>query len=924
MNVTMTELPVRILHLSDLHFSTRSRWDSDPILCALARFIAADVTDNGLHPDLVVITGDLAQSGKPKEYGLARQWLDDLWPRLTPDPAAPLDRDRLLLVPGNHDVDWDLIEPGARDAHQAMLDAKDQKEITSRLDPKSVTRNLLLKRHAAYLKFYGHWLGQRQTLPWWQRSIPIRKQRLHVAGLDSAWLAEHDDDSHLLLSTYQINQTVLHKDAEAEHDWRLALLHHPWASLAEFDRNDARRTLHRHRDLILSGHLHQPDLFRIVPADPRYACIEAAAGCCYSGKPYPNAFQWIELSTRPRRVEFHFRCWNRDDWQVDRNQHGCPQGMHRILCPVPADAVQVPPTPRSPGRSAEPTGPTNGQPEGPRATQATAFLGDDVALAERAQAAPGRTEQADKPMGPADGQPEGPEPTQTSAITADLRTAVDRDQAASRVQLESVSPFASQPRVFISYAQHSQRHSAAVLAVATALADDGIAVELDQFHSAEMLHWPRWCEEQLRPERSDFVLMVCSAEYRRRIQNQVNWDEGRGVFWEGQLIYNALYLAKDNKRYVPVLLDDEPQTSIPDVMGGWTFFRLRGLGRGAAEPQYLRLLRLLCGPAPRPAADLPPGLPIDDQAIGPNPDPRVGVSVGVSSVAPDPASRRPATLPEDAEREIRTALEASPTLCLALAKQLAAASIPAPLAARLCDPDADFLAALDALDQALCALARLPRLAPDAAAKQLREDALTILGWTVVGTVADGCEREDAALVADKWRQGDVFEVPLGRGPCVEVLTARWRGGKAEFSIGTATVDASPFDLAPAVMQELGFDDPQLLTPDRAVDAVINRVYQESTRGQGNDRPTAARRKDAASWLRAQVRNHKHRFRLVVDLNHPLADPDVLRAIKLELKELLLILVNDQADEDSSVFILPPADLTNAIRDCLAAIGTLP
>ena len=82
--------------------------------------------------------------------------------------------------------------------------------------------------------------------------------------------------------------------------------------------------------------------------------------------------------------------------------------------------------------------------------------------------------------------------------------------------------------------------------------------------------------------------------------------------------------------------------------------------------------------------------------------------VGGSSLDPEPdpaPSRRPAPLPEDAEREIRAALEASPTLCLALAKQLATASMSAPLAARLCDPDADVLAALDALDQALSALA---------------------------------------------------------------------------------------------------------------------------------------------------------------------------------------------------------------------------
>jgi hypothetical protein len=72
-------------------------------------------------------------------------------------------------------------------------------------------RKVLLKRLAAYLKFYADWLGKPQKLPWWQRSIEIRGQRLHVAGLDSAWMACGDTDrGHLLLGRYQVNQTVLH------------------------------------------------------------------------------------------------------------------------------------------------------------------------------------------------------------------------------------------------------------------------------------------------------------------------------------------------------------------------------------------------------------------------------------------------------------------------------------------------------------------------------------------------------------------------------------------------------------------------------------------------------------------------------------------------------------------------------------------
>ncbi len=54
-----------------------------------------------------------------------------------------------------------------------------------------------------------------------------------------------------------------------------------------------------------------------------------------------------------------------------------------------------------------------------------------------------------------------------------------------------------------------------------------------------MLDWPRWCEERLRPEESDFALMVCTVEYRARIENRVNWGKMLSVFWEGRLIYNA-------------------------------------------------------------------------------------------------------------------------------------------------------------------------------------------------------------------------------------------------------------------------------------------------------------------------------------------------------------------------------------------------
>jgi 3',5'-cyclic AMP phosphodiesterase CpdA len=70
-----------IAHLSDLHFGR-----VDPaLLDPLRRTLAA------LKPDLLVVSGDLTQRAKTKEFEQARAWLETL-----PKPQ--------LVVPGNHDV----------------------------------------------------------------------------------------------------------------------------------------------------------------------------------------------------------------------------------------------------------------------------------------------------------------------------------------------------------------------------------------------------------------------------------------------------------------------------------------------------------------------------------------------------------------------------------------------------------------------------------------------------------------------------------------------------------------------------------------------------------------------------------------------------------------------------------------------------
>jgi tetratricopeptide (TPR) repeat protein len=193
-------------------------------------------------------------------------------------------------------------------------------------------------------------------------------------------------------------------------------------------------------------------------------------------------------------------------------------------------------------------------------------------------------------------------------------------------------------RIFISYSQydpHDAAHAQKVLALAQALvADGGLEVELDQFHKNESIKWREWCKQQLEPKHSDSVLMICTEEYCNRVDNTVAADVGRGVWWEGNLIGDQIYRDKGNKRFIPILLGDEPETSIPGVVEGWTWFRLRGLGLASQDTGYRDLYRLLTD---QPAIPKPPArdktlLPPDAGSLG-------GIAFPPPVIASDPLAQ---------------------------------------------------------------------------------------------------------------------------------------------------------------------------------------------------------------------------------------------------------------------------------------------
>ena len=164
---------------------------------------------------------------------------------------------------------------------------------------------------------------------------------------------------------------------------------------------------------------------------------------------------------------------------------------------------------------------------------------------------------------------------------------------------------ATAPRVFISYSHDSEEHRGRVLELADRLRADGMDAVIDQYVQFPPEGWPNWCEAEIRD--ADFVLMVCTETYLRRVNGEEEPGKGHGVRWEGQLSNQHLYDAGSlNRKFVPVLLANGSPQHIPTPVKGGTIYRI------ATEEGYESLLRLLTDqpltpmPSLGPRRSLPP------------------------------------------------------------------------------------------------------------------------------------------------------------------------------------------------------------------------------------------------------------------------------------------------------------------------------
>lgn len=278
------------VHLSDWH-QRGVDFDRRVVRDALLRDLRqrhCNISADLVKVDFVVFSGDLAFSGKREEYRVA------LHEFITPVLQAcdlvhdgkPL-FDRFFLVPGNHDVDRELISLLRTD-----IRVLSKRETLLNILGNDDARAMILGPLKAYADFVrgdlnGAGCGQ-CTDYGFQARFDVSGKSISIVGLNSAWLCgtnresggDVDDYGNIIAGEMQLDHALRNSQTS---DLVIGLLHHPfsWLGLKNGvdDRVKIRNRLMSECHVILHGHEHEPAVS--VQSSTYGNCVIIPCGSAY-------------------------------------------------------------------------------------------------------------------------------------------------------------------------------------------------------------------------------------------------------------------------------------------------------------------------------------------------------------------------------------------------------------------------------------------------------------------------------------------------------------------------------------------------------------------------------------------------------------------------------------------------------------------
>lgn len=268
---------ISIIHLSDLHFNKENEYEIKTVLNSLKADIKKLKDDGEIHPYFVAISGDIANEGKESDYDFALSWLNDL------TKVFDIDKDKVFIVPGNHDVNRDeLLE-----FSKVKLD--EQKSINKFLKSTGAEKEGLFKKLNNFSMFINEFYGEKNPYSdnlYFATSVKVGPYLMGIVGLNSAWFSGERkidgvviDAKELIVGEIQAREAY---DSVEAADFCLTIMHHPFSWLADLDEGLIKMIAMKNSDIILHGHIHSNSAVEIMTPDS--TCVTLSAGASFIDK----------------------------------------------------------------------------------------------------------------------------------------------------------------------------------------------------------------------------------------------------------------------------------------------------------------------------------------------------------------------------------------------------------------------------------------------------------------------------------------------------------------------------------------------------------------------------------------------------------------------------------------------------------------
>jgi CheY-like chemotaxis protein len=338
-----TDGHITLLHLSDLHMSA----SSDPE--GLVGPLVADLKDEeeGLgikRLDYLVVSGDLTDCATPRAFIAAQTFLSRLQSKMG------LQAEHCVVVPGNHDVDWNT----------EVYDARRKREFPNPPPEGTYSEegNLYLVRNderypKRFENFSNHLyeplFGFRYPLESEEQGQPFSfpEDRLQILAFNSAWQIDEVFPNRSGIQERMLARTLAEADNQLGADqrpwYRVAVWHHPVTGRQAMQNDAFLQQLRRAGTIAcLHGHVHDDtaELVGYLHPTRRLHIIGAGSfGAAARDRPpnVPRLYNVLKIGREPdaQWIEVHTRCLRKEGgawgpWTVWPGENGSFRAWYRI------------------------------------------------------------------------------------------------------------------------------------------------------------------------------------------------------------------------------------------------------------------------------------------------------------------------------------------------------------------------------------------------------------------------------------------------------------------------------------------------------------------------------------------------------------------------------------------------------------------